>query len=315
MNAMLAQISPYHGTVRQKVIDVLDAALADAKPHLKEKTLNRYLQSAIILNRHFEGKIFDTIDKRAVQDFIAARKADGLTIRTIKNDLSVLSIAAEYAIEQDWAGTNPVANLSKRTLRQKRKTFVLPPPEDIELGLSCVAGPLEQLCRFLLSTGARRDEAVNLLWDDVDIARRSATLRDTKNRATRTIALSDEAMAIAQARPRSIKCKNVFTRNDGEAYRQASPGWREAMYRAIKRKPKFNRFRLHDLRHIYAINYLREGGNLYALQKQLGHGSIRQTEEYLQFLTPEEQEKVKAGSAQNPAQVHRFPVADSAENG
>src|SRR5690606_26282719 len=89
----------------------------------------------------------------------------------------------------------------------------------------------------------------------------------------------------------------------------------EAMYRALKRKPKFHRFRLHDLRHIYAINYLREGGNLYALQKQLGHGSIRQTEEYLQFLTPEEQEKVKAGSAQNPAQVHRFPVAEGEKNG
>ncbi len=67
--------------------------------------------------------------------------------------------------------------------------------------------------------------------------------------------------------------------------------------------------------HIYAIEYLRSGGNLYALQKQLGHGSIRQTEWYLQFLTPEEQERAKSGSAQNPAQVHRFTVANGAENG
>jgi integrase/recombinase XerD len=240
-------------------------------------------------------------------------------MRTIRNDLSVLSVAAEYAIEQEWAGTNPVTQLGKRALRYKKAVFVLPPPEDIETALASVSGPLEDLCRFLRHTGARRDEARDLHWNDVDIARRSATLRDTKNGTSRTIALNDEAVAIVNARPRSLLCPNVFTRLDGKPYGQVSPGWREGQYRAIKRaaetKGKYHRFRLHDLRHIYAIEYLRGGGNLYTLQKQLGHGSIRQTEEYLQFLTPEEQERVKSGAAQNPAQMHRFTVANGSGNG
>lgn len=303
---MLAGLSPYHGSIRQPFGEVLVAYLADARTHLKGKTFDRYTQSALILNRYFKGRFWDTIDKRAVLDFIAARKDEGVSIRTIKNDLSVLSGAAEYAVEHDWAGTNPVTQIGKRPLRHKPAAFVLPTPADIELALSSVSGPLEQLCRFLRHTGMRRDEAAFLRWQDVDLKRGAATLGNTKNNLTRTVALNDAAVAIIKARPHSLKCDLIFTRLDGLPYSQVSPGWREAMYRAAKAKPKFRRFRLHDLRHIYAIEYLRDGGNLYALQKQLGHGSIRQTEYYLQFLTPEEQEKVKAGPSQNPAHIHRF---------
>ena len=314
LTAMLAQMSPYHGTVRHSFTDVLDAGLADVRSHLKDKTFDRYMQSALILNRHFENRLFDTIDKRAVLEFIEARKKEHISIRTIRNDLSVLSLAAEYAIGQDWVGTNPVTQIGKRPMRYKAPVFVLPPDDDIELVLSSVAGPLEQLCRFLRHTGMRRDEAAYLRWDDVDLPRCAATLFDTKSGKVRTVALNPKAMEIVRARPHSIRSDHVFTRNDGEPYRQVSPGWREAIYRA-QAKRKFHRFRLHDLRHIYAIEYLRENGNLYSLQKQLGHGSIRQTEWYLQFLTPDEQEKAKSGPAQNPAQMHRFELKEGAKNG
>jgi integrase/recombinase XerD len=56
--------------------------------------------------------------------------------------------------------------------------------------------------------------------------------------------------------------------------------------------------RFHDLRHEYAIRYLETGGSIYTLQKLLGHGSIKQTERYLAYLTPQQQEKVTAGTAQ-----------------
>ncbi len=47
-------------------------------------------------------------------------------------------------------------------------------------------------------------------------------------------------------------------------------------------------FRFHDLRHKYAIDYLKTGGKIYTLQKLLGHASIKTTELYLTYLTPEE---------------------------
>jgi integrase/recombinase XerD len=74
--------------------------------------------------------------------------------------------------------------------------------------------------------------------------------------------------------------------------------------RGGRRRPTspFRRFRFHDLRHRFAVDYLRDGGNIYDLQKILGHASIKTTEIYLDYLTPDEQEAAKR-PAQKPAQA------------
>jgi len=50
------------------------------------------------------------------------------------------------------------------------------------------------------------------------------------------------------------------------------------------------------LRHVFAVNYLRAGGSIYDLQQVLGHSSVKVTEMYLAFLTPEEAQNAKAAS-------------------
>jgi integrase/recombinase XerD len=50
-------------------------------------------------------------------------------------------------------------------------------------------------------------------------------------------------------------------------------------------------FRFHDLRHLHAVEWLRSGRSIYDLQQRLGHASIKTTEMYLAFLTPEEKRK------------------------
>jgi integrase/recombinase XerD len=47
------------------------------------------------------------------------------------------------------------------------------------------------------------------------------------------------------------------------------------------------------LRHLHAVNWLKDGRSIYDLQKRLGHTSIKTTEGYLQFLTAEEELIVK----------------------
>ena len=42
--------------------------------------------------------------------------------------------------------------------------------------------------------------------------------------------------------------------------------------------------RFHDLRHTFASNFLMSGGNIYDLQKILGHSSVQITERYTHFL-------------------------------
>lgn len=53
----------------------------------------------------------------------------------------------------------------------------------------------------------------------------------------------------------------------------------------------------HDLRHLFAVEALRGGMGIYRLSKHLGHTSVKTTEIYLDFLTPEEAARAKEESA------------------
>src|SRR5215207_2544613 len=99
---------------------------------------------------------------------------------------------------------------------------------------------------------------------------------------------------------------HLFWHHDGEPFANVSSRFalfvREV---AAARNPAhdFRPFRFHDLRHRYAVEYLKNGGGLYDLQHQLGHSSVKVTELYLAYLTPEEVVRDKDAPAQNPAHV------------
>lgn len=300
LKVFLSENSPYHGTIRRSFDDVVGDFLDEASSRLKPKTLKRYEVSAIQLGNKFSGKWWDSVTKRAVVEYIDERKAEGVKIPTIRRDLTVLSQAAEWAIERGIGGANPVDEVGKRQLRYKKPTFVRPNEQSIEATIEAAYGNLKPLARFLRHTGMRLDEAATLRLESVDRVRKVATLFDTKNRRSRAVTLTDAAIACL---PDSGDY--AFPSRTGEPYKQASTNWQEAKARARKAAQKegwrYTPFRLHDLRHIYAIEYLASGGNLYALQRQLGHGTIRQTEEYLQYLSPEEAKLAVDRSAQIPA--------------
>lgn len=292
----LQETSEYHGTTRRSFDDVMDSFLLDAKDHLKPKTIRRYETSSVVLADTFSGQWWDQVTKDAVLEYIKERKAGGASVPTIKRDLTVLSQAAEWAIEHGCGGLNPVRQIGKRIMRHKKWKFIRPPERCILATIESAYGPLKDLAWFLRFTGLRLEEATTLEWHQIDEKRRALTVYETKNGLPRAISLSDDAMAILAKRPR--KGDYVFPTRHGEPYKQASTNWQEAKARAQKAAQKegwkYTPIRLHDLRHLYAIEYLLNGGGLYALQMQLGHSTVRQTEEYLDYLTPEEAEKVKA---------------------
>jgi len=313
LKLFLSSNSPYLGTIRRTFDDVVAEFLAEATSRLKPKTITRYDCSALQLAAKFGGQWWDSITKRAVVEYIDERKAEGAKIPTIRRDLTVLSQAAEYATERGYGAANPVAEIGKRQLRYTKPQFVRPDERSIETTITCAYGNLMPLAWFLRFTGMRLEEAATLRWSDIDEARGSATLEDTKNRRTRAVKMDERALAVLAWQPRTSPWPfPAKDRTTGEyrPYKQASTNWQEAKARAQKSAQKdkwhYTPFRLHDLRHIYAIEHLASGGNLYALQLQLGHGTIRQTEEYLQYLTPEEAKLAVDRSAQEAAQPQRF---------
>jgi integrase/recombinase XerD len=89
----------------------------------------------------------------------------------------------------------------------------------------------------------------------------------------------------------------LFWRHDGEKYST----FPQQFYRLVKQTAAwaskngvpFCKFRFHDLRHLHAVNWLRDGRSIYDRQRRLGHSSVKTTEEYCKYLTAEEDMIVK----------------------
>jgi integrase/recombinase XerD len=74
---------------------------------------------------------------------------------------------------------------------------------------------------------------------------------------------------------------------------------REAEARTKKEGRAFRRLRRHDLGHLFAFEALRSGAmDIYTLSLHLGHTSVKSSEIYLAFLTPEQARAANHGSAQ-----------------
>jgi integrase/recombinase XerD len=107
------------------------------------------------------------------------------------------------------------------------------------------------------------------------------TLRHTKGGKARTITLRQQAIDILLAIPRSNRSPYIFWNRTEEGYYKSASN----MFWEFAQETKFGA-RLHDLRHKFAIERLKEGWSIYRVQKYLGHGSVTTTEEYyLRYLT------------------------------
>ncbi len=85
-----------------------------------------------------------------------------------------------------WAIKNPA---KASTTAPGRLRFLK--PEEIKRFLMSVALPLRPIVVTAQNTGMRKDDILNLKWDDVDLINRRITLVNTKNNKMRTIPINE----------------------------------------------------------------------------------------------------------------------------
>ncbi|WP_019647221.1 tyrosine-type recombinase/integrase, partial [Novispirillum itersonii] len=136
-------------------------------------------------------------------------------------------------------------------------------------------------CIALLAlTGARRSEALNMRWEDVDIPRRLWQVPRAKSGRRRHIPLSDAAVAVLLSLPHPPGCPWVFPGAD-----PARPleGVRKCWDRVKARAGLARDLRLHDLRHSFASTLVNHGRPIYEVAEILGHSQISTTRRYSHF--------------------------------
>lgn len=274
---------------------------------VKESTRERYQISLRNCREALTGKYLSQINKGLLGEMISEQREAGASNATIRRNLTAVASVLDAAEARDWIEGNPARDAHRR-IKERRDPIIMPSEADIDFVVSMAPGNLARLIRFAQYTGMRQGEIVSLEWkqvrgDAIDITK-------TKTDAPRSFEMDSRAVGTISGTEKHESSKVVFWHSDGLPYLGIRSQFRNVMARCVTAKEKagepFTRFRFHDLRHWYAVDFLRSGNSIYTLQKRLGHASIKTTEIYLKYLTPEE-----AAVAQNGSQIYRSESADT----
>lgn len=129
---------------------------------------------------------------------------------------------------------------------------------------------IKPLVQVALETAMRRGELLSLKWNDVDLNRRTAHLRDTKNGEARTVPLSGKAVTVLSGLPRSI---------DGTVFPVSADSLKKAFSRACVRAG-IDGVVFHTLRHEATSRLAERLPNVIELAAVTGHKDIRMLQRY-----------------------------------
>ncbi|MCP4248102.1 MAG: tyrosine-type recombinase/integrase [bacterium] len=196
------------------------------------------------------------------------RKGTPLRPGTVRRYAYFAIKVMRWAREMDWISVEPKGPQLPKATRQPKDIEPAELPELFE-SLPDRARPL---VRFILETGCRPSEAINLQWTNVRLARRVCEVpkhKSVRHGKTRTLYLTPTAVEILEQRER--RSQHVFTNRRGKPYTAKGLG---AILRGRGQT-------LYALRHTFAQILLERGVELPELKKLLGHQSITTTMQYI----------------------------------
>ena len=200
---------------------------------------------------------------------------------TVNRYMAALSSAYSVAVsEWQWVDENPVVKLGKLKEAKGRERLLTEEELDrlLEATKQSANRDLHTAVVLALSTGARKMEIWGLRWRDVDLNAGQATLRETKNRETRSVPIQGYALELMKqkSRVRRIDTDLVFPSTVDP---QKSFDFRRA-WEAVLRKAEIDDFRWHDLRHSAGSYLAMSGASVRDIAEILGHKTLQMAMRY-----------------------------------
>jgi integrase len=267
-------------------------------------TAIRYETSVRQLSEMLANEPLSSITTATVLDFIEARRAEDRSSSTIKNDLTAWSKVMAHAALRKMIEVNPLRQVDRKIWVGTDADAIMP-PSDPEVAamikeVRAWSEDMADLMIWLRETGMRLAEALHFCAEDVNPDRITATLsRGVKRNKSSGLKTRQIALGRAASLLHSMPTKGrVFSRLSLDSavvstrygqWRRQRQGREDRAAESAGRKPEIRpTFRLHDLRHTFAIASLVDApDSVYRLQQQLGHGSPNTTMGYVRFMERE----------------------------
>ena len=260
------------------------------KQFLEERMAMRYSPHTIrdyrVTYKKFLAEVgdvdFDDIQKQHILKFMASQKH--VSAKTLRNYHADLSALWQWAIQQGICEHNPVRQIKAPTPEKK---VILPLLKNEIFAILEAAKrsskPLRNraIILLLLDTGIRASELCNLTVGDLNRVT-NHILVFGKGRKERNIPISKNTLNAIEdyLQTRRIKDPNspMFTKTNGKPIDRVLLG---RILSKLGTDAGVSKVHPHRFRHTFATHFLRNGGNIYSLQKILGHSTLDMVKRYL----------------------------------
>ncbi|HHY37513.1 MAG TPA: tyrosine-type recombinase/integrase [Clostridia bacterium] len=281
---------------------------------VSQRTLEDYSYHLSLFLRR--ASLADIQDYESLRASVLRYFADGSSLApaTFNTRLKILRSFFSWCVSEGYIPANPVEGIKNRKCGETpraagedtlRRLLSLP-------DVRTFAGLRDRALLILtLDTGIRPKEACGLRIGDFDLRGLEVTIPASvaKTRVSRTLPISpvtaDAVGKLISARhPSWDDAVPVFCTEDGKTMTHNAWDRRLQIYSqrlGVKVRP-------YDLRHSFALMFLRNGGNAFSLQKTLGHSSMAMTRRYVALTQNDLREQHSKASPLNTLLPRRSRV-------
>jgi integrase/recombinase XerD len=238
---------------------------------LSVATIKSYLQSLRVLNDEFGSAYLDEITRSRIAGF-EAKQLRRVSPSKVKHYRAALSGMFRIALRHEWADANPCRDLDPISVKNERLRFLT----RSEWGTlrDALEEPLRSIAEISVLRGMRCGEILTLEWRDLDFNQDLITIRNPKGGQRRVIPMEGARDVFLR---QSKFGRIVFPTRTGNFHRV------DNLTKRVNQSAKeagLHDFTFHDLRHTFASWYVQRCGDMYRLQRILGHKGPAMTQRY-----------------------------------
>ncbi len=243
------------------------------------KYINRYLGEELLCNlKEIHGDIFIKLLKEA-----------NLDPKTINRHVLVLKMVLNFCVTEGWITKSPFNRIENLKVSEKGFNFLNKLEIKSLLDRNKDEGSVYALLLIALNTGLRSGEICGLCWDAIDFKTgiihikrtmsKSGLSERTKTNQIRFIPLNDTLIEFfGTLKANKANSKFVVVNKNGRPFDPSHISNR--VFKKALQRAGIKTVRFHDLRHTYASHFMMNNGNIYDLQRILGHTKIDMTQKY-----------------------------------
>lgn len=273
-SADYSSTTPYNPTLEQ----IKDEVLGFVRLNRAENTLKGYKKALKHMQAMFGNMRLNSFSQGLVDRYKQKRIADGVSPKTINNEIGILSAIISFGAKRGYNTPLPY--------RLEKLPYVRPLPRvlsraEIKRFLGVAEPQYRLIILCLYQTGMRWDEVRNLKWEDIDWHEGAIRVQKAKHWKSRIIPMTDELRTELDG----IKKQRglVFpSRRTGRAYYNI----RKAINRTALAAEIDRHITTHILRHSFATHLLESDTDLRTIQHLLGHSNIQTTMIYTHVAMP-----------------------------